>query len=486
MSTLTQSLPALGRAPLAVPTAAFEVLGYLGFVGIGTLCFLLGWLTPDGAGVLTVLLLASLIVLAWKRFDQGRHPCFLFLCTLMFFQGGGLLAHCLGADNDPLRMQLFTPNPFYVSRDAAGIVLLALALTAICIYAPCRWNYRKLPPPSDAEVRRYLPYLYLVYFCSIPFQAFKNYCYFDYVQQHGGYLAIYLNYAGLASSVPLFVRAIAVITLPAFLAIFVFEPRKKLLFLTTAVYLVTASLLLLMGTRLAVFGLILTLWYVARVKSTRKSRIVALVVSVLVLTVVADIIQKNREDPDSNRKYEFLPLEFLATQGVSLNVTEVAVQYREMFRRHVGSYLFNALGSAFAANDTRNYSQGKSLDYDVSVFLNPGMFSSGYGVGTSYVDEAYLIGGIGGVVAISLLIGVGLHLAHRFSKNVRSLFVVALVLPVVLVMPRNGLLHWVSVLMRSAILIALLGLGWQLYSLLTSIRQKPLSDGSIVATAVVR
>ena len=208
MSTSAQPFRALSTASMPLPAVAFELLGYLAVVGVGTLCFLLGWLSLNGAVVLTVVLLSTLILLAWERFDQGRHPGFLFLCTLMFFQGGGLLAYCLGAENDPLRVQAMTPNPFYVSRDGAGIVLLSLALTAICIYVPCRWNYQKFPPPSDAEVRRYLPYLYLVYSCSIPFQAYKNYCYFNYVQQHGGYLAIYLNYSGLASSVPLFVRAI--------------------------------------------------------------------------------------------------------------------------------------------------------------------------------------------------------------------------------------------------------------------------------------
>src|SRR5271157_5305555 len=120
MSSSAQTLPASVTTSLSLPGAALEVLIYLAGVGLGTLCFLLGWLSPNGAAVLTVLLLASLIVLSWRRFDQGRHPCFLFLGTLMLFQGGGLLAYCLGADNDPLRVQIMTPIPFYVSRDEVG------------------------------------------------------------------------------------------------------------------------------------------------------------------------------------------------------------------------------------------------------------------------------------------------------------------------------------------------------------------------------
>src|SRR5208283_5890328 len=110
MSASPHSFPEVRRAVPTLSMAAVEVLSYLGVAGIGALCFLLGWLQPKGAGVLTVLLLVSLIVLAWKRFDDGRHPCFLFLCTLMFFQCGGLLAYCLGVDTDPLRVQVMTQN----------------------------------------------------------------------------------------------------------------------------------------------------------------------------------------------------------------------------------------------------------------------------------------------------------------------------------------------------------------------------------------
>ena len=45
--------------------AAFEVLAYLVIVAAGSLAFLAGWLTVNGAVDLTALLLGSLIVLSW-------------------------------------------------------------------------------------------------------------------------------------------------------------------------------------------------------------------------------------------------------------------------------------------------------------------------------------------------------------------------------------------------------------------------------------
>lgn len=484
MSALSQTLPVFRTVPLAAPTAAFELLGYLCVVGIGTLCFLLGWLSQEGAVVLTALLLVSLIVLAWNRFDQGRHPCFLLLSSLLFFQGGGLLAYCLGADNDPLRVEYMAPNPFYVSRDEAGIALLLLVLAAICIYAPCRWNYRRIPPPSDVKVRPYLPYLYLLFFFSLPVQLFKNYRYYEYIQEHGGYTVYFVNHAALAASVPFLVRIIPLITFPAMVAIFVFERRIKRLFLVTVLYFSTALFILLLGSKVAAFSLIPALWYVARIKSTKPARILRLVAVAILLMMVAEAINELRGGEEVITP--FSPLKVMATQRDSFNVTEILVKYRKIFSPYALSYPLRELRDAFVPNDASNYYRGRSLDFDVPVFLNPALLAQGFGTGSSFVGEEYVIGGLAGVIIISVLIGFGLRLAHRLSRNAASLFLVALVLQQVLVMPRSGLLEWASVLMRSAISIVLLGAGWQVYSFLASTLQKPGSGGPAAAAVAGR
>ncbi len=432
---------------------------------MATLGFLLGWLQPNGAAVLVTLLLVSLLVLSWKHFNQGRHPCFLFLGTLMLFQGGRLLSYCVGGVPSPLRVNSATLLPFDISRDEAGIVLLCVALSALCIYAPCRWNYQKVAPPADAPVRRYLPYLYLLFYATLPVQLYKNYKYYESVQQHGGYVSFFVNHAAIASSVPLLARAIVLISFPAFVAIFVFERRRKYLYLVTFLYFATASLVLLLGSRGSVFAMVLTLWYVAGIKSSKRSRILILATLASMLMLVGAIVQSLREDSESLSDFAIAPVELVTGQGNSLGVTEVAVKYREVFAPFATSYLWNELKNAFVANDTRNYSRGRALGFDVSVFLNPVAFSRGYGTGGSYIGEAYVIGGLSGVVVISLLIGFGLHLLHHFSRTALALFVVAMILPDIMMMPRGGLLDWLSVTARSAISILLLALGWWMYRL---------------------
>jgi len=472
MSTLSHPFPASECAPQA-EAAALEVLGYVGVVGIGTLCFLFGWLTPNGAAVLTVLLLTALIVLAWKRFDEGRHPCFVLLCTLMFFQGGGLLAYCLGAGNDPLQVQIMTPNPFYLARDETGLALLLLPIAAICVYAPCRWNYQRVPPPSSVKVTRYLPYLYLVFFATLPVQLFKNYRYYQFVQEHGGYTFIYVNHAALAASVPFLVRIVPLVTFPAFVAIFAFEHRKKYLVLTTVLYFFSASFILLLGSRVATFSLILALWCVARMKSTKKVRVLRVLGLALVLLMVGDAVNKLRGGEDVGTT--FAPVTVLAGQGISFNVTEMAVKYRHLFSPYGTSYLLRELTDAFISNDASNYYRGRALAFDISVLLNPQLFALGFGTGSSWIAEAYVVGGATGVIIASLSIGFVLRLARYLSRSALWLFVVAMVLPDLLVMPRSGLLDWVSALLRSAVAVALLAIGWQFYRLLLSIRRAPTS-----------
>lgn len=470
MSTATQSIPAFVPASRPIPAAAFEVLGYLSVVGIATLCFVLGWLTVNGAVIVTVAVLVSLIVLAWFRFDGGRHPCFLFLCTLMLFQGGRLLAYCLGGVAHPLQVQLMQDEPFGIGRTNEGVVLLCLALSAICLYAPCRWKFKTFPPPSTEGVRKYLPYLYLLFFSSLPIQLYKNYKYFEWAQQHGGYSSIYLSHASLAASVPFLVRIIPLVSFPTFVAIFVFEYRKGRAYAAAALYLGAASVILLLGSRGTTFGLILALWYVARVKTTRRTRIASVALFAVTLVLIADAARQHRDNPDE-QQFSFLPLEFLSLQGLSLDVLSTVVAYRDYFAPYALTYPFYELQIAFVAVDTAHYQRGRGLSYDASVLLNVKGFDLGGGTGGSYIGEAYAIGGLAGVVVISLLIGFGLYLLRALSRSPLPLALVVMMLPEVMLMPRGGLLDWLSVFFRNAVSIILLFAGWKAYSLVTSIRK---------------
>ena len=290
---------------------------------------------------------------------------------------------------------------------------------------------------------------------------------------HGRPPDFFVNHAAFASSVPIVVRLVALITFPSFIAIFVFESSPKRLLVATLGYFCSSILVLLLGSRIGTFGLVLTLWYVAGIKSGKKTRAVPVVVFALFLLLGADIFQSLREDSGELLNYAFAPVELIKMQGNSLEVMEIVVDRTEIFSPYAGSYLWNELQDAFVPRDAADYAKGRRLSYDATVFLSPAAFSQGQGTAGSYIAEAYLVAGILGVVIISLLVGFGLHLLHHYSSGSVGLFFVAMLLPDVVATPRSGLLDWVSVLLRIALYVVVLSIGWYIYQFVVWLKDAP-------------
>jgi oligosaccharide repeat unit polymerase len=458
--SLTGGFSKVNRSDQLAP--ALEISGYLTLLAIAIVMFSTGWISPADAALLTLLWLISLIVLAWKRFGQGRHPAFFFLCLLTLFQGGRLLAFGTEAETEIFRVTLMTPTQFDIPRNIAGTVLFAVALSALAIYAPCRWNYRPLPPLRGGRWHRFLPYLYWLFYLSLPVQLYKNYCYYVYARDHGGYLVFFIDHGGLAASIPLVVRSVALVSLPALVGILVVEQRRKFLHASAALYFAVATPVLLTGSRGAIFSLILSLWYLTQAKSGKRVRLFALGLVAVSLLLVGALIGSMRIENGESHPLAG-PMQFIADQGMSLHVTEVAVLYRSLFAPHIGSYLAGELQSAFVAADQANYAPGKRFSDDVAMFLNPITYQLGFGSGSSYVAEAYILGGLFGVAVISAALGVMLHALHVASANPLGLFLVTMILPDLLWMPRGGLLDWASAALRVSISFLLLAAGWCVY-----------------------
>ena len=160
---------------------AMELSAWLLLVAGATLLVTLGVLSLEGCICVATLLMLSLFMAAWKGFDGGRHPCFLFLGMLLVFQFGRLIAHLFGAFPDPMQIDVATPVPFQISTSAAEMTLLILVLSAICIYAPCRFGYRPEIFRQSSEVR-WLPALYVLILITLPFALYKNWVYFSYIR----------------------------------------------------------------------------------------------------------------------------------------------------------------------------------------------------------------------------------------------------------------------------------------------------------------
>jgi oligosaccharide repeat unit polymerase len=232
-------------------------------------------------------------------------------------------------------------------------------------------------------------------------------------------------------------------------------------------------MLLLMGSRIGTLCLIVALWYATRIKSGKKTRTAAVLLLAVVLFLIAGIFQALREQSDSLVTYAVNPLKFVTLSGNSLDVTEVVVKYRSLFTPYTATYLWNELTFGFSPHDLQHYYRGRELGQDVSELLDATTFKTGVATAGSYIAEEYMIGGVTAVVLISLLIGFLLHFLYRLSNNIFTLYIVVILLPDVLSMPRGDLLDWLSVLARTALFLAVLAIGWKLYSVLAWLKRAP-------------
>ena len=186
----------------------------------------------------------------------------------------------------------------------------------------------------------------------------------------------------LAASIPLIVRAVPLISLPAFLAIFVFEHRRTAANLTTALYLASASFILVVGSRVAFFRLILALWFATRVKSNRKTRVASLAFLVLACVLIADVNRASfAKILVSRSAILFFRCNSWRSKGSLWMSRPLPWLAANIFQPHIGSYLWNDLKNAFVAIDTAHYSRGRELAFDAPVLLNVELFRAGYGTG---------------------------------------------------------------------------------------------------------
>jgi hypothetical protein len=402
--------------------------------------------------------LLLLFFAAWKRFRGGMHICFLFLGTLILFQAGRMVAFTFNpffgqvADlMDPFDFVLMREVPFGVAQHVAEMTMLLIVTSAVCVYLPCSMRFRPATLPGPLRQDR-MRGLYRIYFATFPFILYKDVRYLMFIRAHGGYLAVYLNREGLLASVDPVTRLLAFVAGIAFVLIFLFEPSRRRVFWITFTYLFVSTLDLLIGLRGKVFTLLLALWFINNLKRHKHFRIGRLVLPAFLIMYVAMFAASFRE----NQSVELLnPLAFLAEQGISMQVTEAVVGFRNDFVRSPSRYLLNELEMPFSSKSQVQEPDGESLAGDLTQYLSPVAASQGYGTGSSYIAEGFLFGGFFGVIVISLLLGYGLSWVHLHSGSVAGGILLAYMMPTLIYLPRSTLFDPLSLLVKTAVALLL-------------------------------
>jgi oligosaccharide repeat unit polymerase len=424
------------------------------------------WPIPLSAGViLAAAILVGLLFASWWNFDGGRHPCFLFLGMLFVFQGSRLAGSLLGVTRDPMRIVVATAVPLDVTNASARITLFLIVASALCIYIPCRLSHRPVALPPG-ELSEWLPALCFVVLITFPFALYKNLMYFLYIRAHGGYLVVYTDNAAVLHSAGPVARSVSIICAAAILIAYVIERRRGRVAFLLTLYFGLSGLDLLIGFRGKVFTEILSIWLLHNLKTGKRFRLVHVAVAALLINSIAIAIAAYREDSSIKM---LSPFAFLASQGVSMNVTEAAVQYRDRFARHGLSYVIDGFTSGISPSASSG--EGRLWTTDLTAYLNPIASRMGFGTASTYLAELYLLAGIPAVILGSLAVGYSLKILHRISSSAPGAIAMAFVLPSLIYLPRaeflNPLAAFVKAIAACAIVVAF---AWCFRSLLDLLR----------------
>jgi len=386
---------------------------------------------------------------AWWNFEGGSHPCFLFLAMLFVFQCGRLPGYMTGFPEDPFLIG--GQQPFSVSRLSEDITLLLIAVSAVCVYIPCRFSYRRVVFSVGPE-QSWLSALYLLLAVTLPFALYKNYLYLSYVRNHGGYLAIYTDREALLQSAGFLVRAVGLIGTSVLLLLYLFERRRGCMTMVLTLFFAVSAMDLMIGLRGKFFIQILVLWFIRNLKTGKKFNLIPLIFAAAIISVLAVAIAGFREE----RAVELLsPVGFVSNQGISMLVTELAVEKHLLFEKNGEHYLLGELKSAFIPGTV--ITTGDSFDGDLSLYLDPVAFKAGYSLGSSYLAEAYLFGGIFVVVVASLLIGTILSWLHNQSSSWIGAVLMMASLGTIIYMPRSGLIDPLPMTLKSLLAMGVAG-----------------------------
>lgn len=411
-----------------------------------TVLVLSGGVSLYGCLWIGLILYAGLLALAWRTFDGGRHPCFLFLGMLLLFQMGRLVGYAFGATRDPFNVVVQSPIPVTVSPAASEITILLVLVSATILYAVCAWNAPRIALDPGWE-QPWLPACYVLLALSFPFVLYKNYEYFQFIRSHGGYLAVFTDSDAVAKSAGTLVRVMSLVAANAFLLVYLIERRSGRLAVVTTIFLSTSVLELLIGLRGKVFLFLLTLWFLHNLKTGKRFRLTALATVVLAGSFAAVAVSGFRE---MHSTAVTGPAAFVAGQGISMGVTQIAVQYRPLFEPHAKTYLANELLQVFYPGS--HFGQGQLFDNDISVFLNVDAYRAGFGTGSSYLAEAWIAGGLLAVLIASILIALALRVLHRLGANFLGAVAVAIVLPSLIYLPRAQLLSPIANALKTGLI----------------------------------
>ncbi|MFP5419289.1 MAG: O-antigen polysaccharide polymerase Wzy [Gammaproteobacteria bacterium] len=438
--------------------AAVWAVPFIGFA----LLHAMGWGDVQTASVLLSLGAITIALINWSSHGGGRSPSFIFLAFLVVFLTGRAIPSLFGGES--YLASITFGSEFEVGYDIVGTYVGLVLLSALAVHLgsllPAA-SHRSLDPTKmDANI-----YLFLFFLC-LPVYLYKNYYYFSYLMQSGGYLAIYLGSEHI-EGVGVFIRVGALFCLAAFTLYFFHENDKIRARRALVLFLIVFSSELLVGLRgkFFVVAIMFLLFYKLRFGGKFSAHgLFGLVLVIFVLAFVVEVMRQGGTSIEGS-----LLLGFFIQQGATAGVNLFVLENLDLFSDNAITYFLRQFTVPFYSQP--EVQEGWFLSNDISMMVMPTAYALGFGTGSSYLAELLLLGGWAGVVIGSLVVGWSLGMLGRFNQGVTGALMFWVACGIVYY-PRTMLHDPVHNLMRYAIpIIALAACCWMVQRMWSATRK---------------
>ena len=378
-------------------------------------------------------ILFSCAFFTWRSTNKGLHPSFLFQIFLILFQGGRLISFFLSGCNKIIWIVNLYSEPVYLSITTIKISILLFSISSYIIYVTA---IVKIPVIKIPQAVINSNIFFFVFLTTIPFYIFKNITYLYYIFTHGGYLSIYIDNGEHLESVGIIVRFFANICFSSYLLYIFHEKDLKRVKYIMVFFLLLSSLELFIGLRGKYFDFFLlnVLMYRQKIiKGFKVSYLLFIGAFVIFSSVFISFFRESKEFES-----ESLISNFFYGQGASSTITMLAVEKYNIFHPHSFNYIFNGLLLSFRHQNS--FGPGSALANDFTNYLSPNAFDLGFGTGTTYLAELYLVYGIPTVVLGTFIVGIFLSLSKNYTQGLLGTLSFIFVMGCVY-LPRTSLLE---------------------------------------------
>ena len=238
------------------------------------------------------------------------------------------------------------------------------------------------------------------------------------------------------------------------------KPAKWQLCFVLGTYIVIEGGMQLFQGRRALFAatILFAIWYLLKyiddIKIKRKS-IVIIGIVLATMVVLFYIVEQMRDSSNTGLTSQFLQRFFISTGG-SDSVIANTIYRKNDFTASGITYLLdpfinNPIGNMLLDNTTSAQGltyleQHNSFSHWLSYMTDEALYTSGHGMGSSYLAETYLAFGTFGVAFVSVIIGWIIRLLNNieFNNNLFKIGLVFFLVRYVFTLPRAGLFSCVS------------------------------------------